>query len=103
MQVQINTDSNIEGNNALTQHIETVVRDALKRFGGRITRVEIHLSDENSNKKVGVDDKRCLMEVRLASLQPIVTTHHASTIELAVNGAAEIMIRTIDSTLGRLS
>jgi ribosome-associated translation inhibitor RaiA len=102
MKVQINTDSNIKGSNELTQYGEAIIRDILGRFSERITRVEIHLSDENSDNKSGIDDKRCLMEVRLANHQPIVSTHNAETIEKAIDGAAKLMVHTLDSTIGRL-
>jgi hypothetical protein len=44
MQIQINTDSNIEGNDRLAQQVEAAVRDALDQFSAQITRVEVHLS-----------------------------------------------------------
>ncbi len=101
MQVQINTDHNIEGNNAMAQEVEGVVRGTLDRFSEQITRVEVHLSDENSEKKSGTRDKRCLLEARLAHRQPIVVSHQAATLEQAVDGATEKMKRSLDSTLGR--
>lgn len=101
MLVQISTDKNIQGDNALTQRIEAVVRDTLDRFGEQITRVEVHLSDENSDSKLGTSDKRCLVEVRLAGRQPIAVSHQAPTLEQAVVGAAERMERSLASTLGR--
>lgn len=99
---QINTDSNIEGHDELVQQVEAVVRGALDRFSEQITRVEVHLSDENSDKKFGTDDKRCLLEARLAGLQLIAVSHQAATLEQAVDGAAEKLKRSLDSTLGRL-
>lgn len=102
MQVQINTDSNIEGNEALAQQVESAVRGTLDRFSEQITRVEVHLSDENSGDKFGTKDKRCLLEVRLASRQPIVVSDQAATVEEAVDGAAQKMKHSLDSTLGRL-
>lgn len=101
MQIQINTDRNIEGREALALRVEAVVRGVLERFGDRITRVEVHLGDENAHKP-GADDKRCLMEARAAGLQPIAVSHHAPAIELAVDGAAEKLARSLDSVLGRL-
>jgi predicted component of type VI protein secretion system len=56
MQVQINTDHNIDGHEKHAAQIRSVVESALKRFSDRITRVEVQLSDENSNKKVGDED-----------------------------------------------
>ena len=102
MIIQVNTDSNIEGNRELAQQIKTVVENSLERFGGQITRVEVHLSDENSDKKFGTEDKRCLLEARLAGLQPLAVTHEAATLEEAVEGAVEKLKRSLDSTLGRL-
>ncbi|MGE0554614.1 MAG: HPF/RaiA family ribosome-associated protein [Gemmatimonadales bacterium] len=102
MQIQINTDGNVEGNERLAGQVKAVVRDALERFSAQITRVEVHLGDENSDKKFGTDDMHCLLEVRLAGLQPISVRHRAATLEQAVDGAAEKMTRSLDSTLGRL-
>ncbi len=102
MQIQVNTDSNVEGSEGLTEQVVAVVRAAMDRFGEHITRIEVHLSDENSDKKSGADDKRCLLEARLAGLQPISVSEVAATLEQAVDGAVDKLARSIDSTLGRL-
>ena len=102
MKIQFNTDSNVDGNEQLAREVEAVVRNTLDRFSAQITRVEVHLSDENSDKKFGTEDKRCLLEARLAGLQPIAVTHQGGTLMEAVDGAAEKMQRSLDSTLGRL-
>ncbi len=102
MQIQINTDRNIEGHEALAAQVSGVVKSALSRFSDRISRVEVHLNDENSNKKGGNDDIRCMMEARLEGRQPIAVTHQAATVEQAVDGAADKLTRLIESTLGRL-
>jgi ribosome-associated translation inhibitor RaiA len=101
MQIQINTDRNIEGREALATQVRGVVEGALSRFSAHITRVEVHLSDENSHKS-GQNDKRCMMEARLEGRQPIATTHQAATLDQAVDGAAGKLTRLIESTLGRL-
>jgi hypothetical protein len=102
MLIQVNTDHNITGEAALIAEVETAVEQTLGRFGDRITRVEVHLSDENSDKKSGAEDMRCLLEARLVGLQPISLSHRAATVMQAVEGAAEQMERSLDSTLGRL-
>lgn len=103
MQIQINTDGNIDGHEQLAQQVEAVVRDGLQRFTAKLTRVEVHLSDENSDKKSGAEDKRCLLEARLADLLPIAVSHEAATIEQAVDGAVERLTHSLEGTLGRLS
>jgi ribosome-associated translation inhibitor RaiA len=101
MLIKINTDDNIDRPDALAEQIEATVRDVLDRFADQLTRVEVHLSDENSDKKSGSDDIRCLLEARLAGLQPVAVTDSAATVEQAVDGAVRKMRRSLDSTLGR--
>ena len=100
MQVQVSTDHNIVGHEAFTDEVRGIVESALTRFSDRITRVEIHVSDENSSKG-GQDDKRCMLEARLEGRKPIAVTHQASTLVEAVRGAADKMMRLIENTMGR--
>lgn len=102
MQIQINTDRNVEGHEALAAQVSGVVESALSRLSDHITRVEVHLSDGNSDKKGGNDDIRCMMEARLEGRQPLAVTHQAATLDQAVDGAADKLTRLIESTLGRL-
>lgn len=101
MHIQVNTDSNIEGHETLAAQVGGTVESALSRFNDHITRVEVHLSDENGGKS-GQDDMRCMMEVRLEGRRPIGVTHQAATLGQAVDGAADKLTRLIESTLGRL-
>ena len=102
MQIQMNTDANIEGHEAMATQLSSVVEKALKHVSDHITRVEVQLSDENSDKKGGNDEMRCVMEARLEGRQPVAVTHHAATVDQAVDGAADKLTRLIESTLGRL-
>lgn len=101
MQVHIKTDHNIEGHETLAAQVCGVVESALTRFSDRITRVEVHLSDENSHKR-GDNDKRCVMEARLKGRQPIAVTRQAATLTQAVSGTADKLAKLIENTLGRL-
>lgn len=101
MQVQINTDRNIENQEALATQVSGVVESALSRFSDSITRVEVHLSDENSDKKGGNANMRCVMEARLEGRQPVAVTHQASTLDQAVDGAADKLTSMIESTVGQ--
>lgn len=102
MQVQFNTDESVEGHEELGRHAESVVRKALDRFGDQVTRVEIHLSDVNG-QKAGDNDKRCLIEARIAGRQPIAVTEQANSVHQAIDGAAHKIKRSLDSTLGKLA
>ena len=101
MQIQIHTDSNIEGRAELATEFRIVVEDALSRFRDHIIRVEVHLSDENRNKG-GRDDKHCVMDAHLKGRPSIVITDRAATVDQAVDGAASKLKKAIESSLGRL-
>lgn len=102
MKVQLNTDKHIQGDESLAQHVEQVVGEALARFGDRVARVEVHLSDANGGKG-GSNDKRCMMEARLEGLQPAAATADAPNVRAAINGAAKKLQRVLDSSLGKLA
>lgn len=101
MQININTDTTIERHSGLDDHVNSVVEAALHRFAEQISRVEVHLSDNNSQKSAD-GDNRCLMEARITGYQPIAVSSHAATLHQAIAGAAEKLKRAIDSALGRL-
>ena len=100
MQIQINTDHNIHGTEQLATQVKRVVSDTLSRFSDQITRVEVHLSDQNGNKR-GQSRKRCMMEVRHEHRYPTIVTHDATSLRQAIDGAADKLKRLIKSTLGR--
>ena len=101
MKIQLNTDVNIDGSEALAAHVRTTVQHALSRFSEHITRVEVHLSDENGAKS-GPQDHRCMLEARLEGRQPVAVTDHAATLAQSLNGAAQKLAHLLDKTLGRL-
>ncbi|MDZ7632844.1 MAG: HPF/RaiA family ribosome-associated protein [Gemmatimonadaceae bacterium] len=102
MQIQINTDNQLSSDEALRVQAEAILTHSLERFSDRITRAEVHLSDENSAAKSGSTDKRCVLEVRIVGRQPIAVTNGADTVEKALAGAARKMRTTLASTFDRL-
>jgi ribosome-associated translation inhibitor RaiA len=102
MLIQVNTDSHISGSRRLIDQVEAVVEGTLGRFGDRITRIEVHITDESSSSKSGDNDKRCVMEARLSGRRPISASHRAASLEQAVDGAANKLERALKRTLGRL-
>ncbi len=50
MKIQVNTDANIPGHAARVESVTRTIAHGLDRFSAAITRVEVHLSDENSTK-----------------------------------------------------
>lgn len=101
MTIQLNTDNNLSVHEAFGNKLEDLLSEELSRFSEHITRLEVHLSDENGSKD-GIHDKRCLLEARLESRQPMAVTALADTYELAVNNAIDKLKAALDTILGRL-
>lgn len=97
MQIQINTDNHIENSERLTNFFSNEVRNELERFDKLIIRVEVHFGDENS-EKFGKNDKRCLIEARIAKKEPIAVTDYADTIEKSFYNALKKVKRVLDNT-----
>ncbi len=102
MTIQFNTDKTISGDERRQKYYTSQIEEELTRYQSHITRIEIHLSDENGKKK-GQDDIRCLMEARLEGRQPIAVSNQADTIELAVSGAIDKLKASLSTIIDRLS
>jgi ribosome-associated translation inhibitor RaiA len=100
MKIQINTGHNIDGREAMSRHAESVVENSLSHLSSHVTRVEIHVSEEN-NEKGGIGDKRCVMEACLEHHQPIAVTAEAGSAHEAINDAAEKLKQALGHTIDR--
>ena len=101
MQFLLNTDPHTDGRHEMALHLESVVHDALDRFGEAITRVEAHLSDANSHNKAGPDEIHCTLEARLVGLDPVVVKDHADNAHQAIRGAMGKLQRAVSTTLAK--
>lgn len=101
MIIQFNTDNNTEGTERANSYFSSLLEKKLDRFMALITRLEVHLSDENG-KKEGANDKRCLLEARIEGRKPIAVTNNGNTYEKALAGAIEKLTASLDKIHGRM-
>lgn len=100
MHVEVNTGNGVENTESLQRWATDHLVETLDRFQQDITGIEVQLTDENQSKS-GVDDKRCMLEARLAHHQPIAVNHHAETQDDAFRGAARKLLHALDHILGK--
>ena len=100
MQVQFNSDSSIMGTENVAERIEAAVRSKLARFEDKLTRLEIHVRDENGAKG-GADDKACTIEARPAGGRAIGVTEHADTVDAAARKAAGTLAQRLERHFGK--
>ena len=70
MQFQFNSDSSVMGTANVAERIEAMMRTKFAWFEDRLTRIEVHVSDENGRKH-GSDDKTCTIEARPRGGRPV--------------------------------
>ena len=101
MTIKINTDKTHSTDKRSTDFFIALINETLQRFESHITRVEVHLKDENGNKE-GFNTVSCLLEARLEGRKPIAITNQANTIDLALNGAIIKIKNALKKILGKI-
>lgn len=101
MQIQVNTDNFIHGDERVIEVSENAVRTGLDIFAYRLTRVEVHLKDQNADKH-GPEHIRCTMEARPRGMDPIAAHADAADIQAALKGAAKTLRGRLSSAFQKL-
>lgn len=101
MQFHLVTDNHIHGGEHLNSEVQSSVEAALERYAPQLTRVDVHLADDNGQKG-GQGDKRCTIEARLSGLSPIAASNHADDLIQAVDGALDKLVAQLEHKLGKL-
>ena len=102
MTIQLNADHNLTISKEYSQKLTGILSEELDRYSENLTRLEVHLSDENSHKD-SKNDKRCLLEARLKGRQPVAVSDTGDTYDFAVDGAVDKLKAMLDTILGRIT
>ncbi|MEL7483739.1 MAG: HPF/RaiA family ribosome-associated protein [Planctomycetota bacterium] len=79
-----------QSSQSLDEKIKQSLESTLGHLADKLTRVEVHLGDENAHKS-GPADKRCLIEARPKGLDPIaVETHGEDLYDTFEEGARKL-------------
>lgn len=101
MKIQFNTDKTVSGEERNEKHFSSMIEHGLKRFEMHLTRVEVHMSDENGSKD-GPKDKKCSLEARVEGRQPVAVTCIDDKLEKAVSGAIDKLKSALDKVVGKM-
>lgn len=101
MKIQFNTDKNIEGKVELETFVSEKISNSLKHFTENITRIEVHLSDQNSHKD-SEDDIQCKMEARIQNMQPVMVISKSGSREKAIDIALDKMKARLSTIIGKM-
>jgi len=101
MQVQVNTGNGVDNKESLERWAAGFLNEELARFRQDLTRVEVQLNDESAGRS-GPADLRCMLEGRLTGHEPVAVNHRGQTMDEAIRGATQKLVRAIEHTLGKL-
>jgi ribosome-associated translation inhibitor RaiA len=101
MQILLHADPHTDGSAPMAEHLQQVVKDALDRFGERVTRVEAHLSDANGPTKTSSDGIHCTLQARLVGEEPVVVKEHAANAHQAIAGAVRKLKRAVGTAIAK--
>ena len=101
MLIQVRTDNHLPNTEEFADRVRDEVEGAFgDRYHGQVRRVEVYVQDINGHKH-GVD-KRCSIEASLDGHAPVTAEHKAPSVDEAVSGAVDKILRGLEHTLGRL-
>lgn len=101
MHIQVNSDNFINGDERVIEVAEAAVRSDLEHFEDRLTRIEVHLKDQNGEKH-GPDHIRCTIEARPRGLAPVSAHDDGADIPAALKGAAKKLKARLSSEFEKL-
>lgn len=101
MIIQLNADKNLTIHTEYENQIIEKLSKELHRFTEHITRLEVHLSDENGNKS-GIDDKKCVLEAKIEGRPPIAVSSLGQNYDLAINSTIDKLKSSLTTIVGKL-
>ena len=101
MKVHVHTDRNLVIDAELEARIASNAGAALAKFGPRIIRVDLHLTDQSAGRKAG-EHVRCRAEAHPSGLPPVTVTHDAADAKAALDGGIADLVSALGQTLSRV-
>lgn len=101
MQIQLHTDHHTDGSQSMAEHVETTVRAALGRFGARVARIDVFLSDADGSAKSGAGAIHCVLDARLVGLEAVVVSELAPNSHQAIQSGVRKLKRAVGAALSK--
>ena len=91
-----------QSSDSLDERIREQLTTTLGHLTDKLTRVEVHLGDENAHKS-GPADKRCLIEARPKGLDPIAVETHGEDLYQTFEEGARKLKRAVSNRFDKLN
>ena len=101
MKVMVGFEAGLQRGQSQITHVESALREALARFGERVTRVEAHLADADGQARSQPGAIHCTLQASLVGLEPEVASAEADNVHQAVQLALDRLKRAVGSALAK--
>ena len=101
MIIQLNADNNLVIHEAYGTAIKDVLTKELNHFKEHISRLEVHLSDENGGKG-GPNDKRCALEARIENRSPVIVSAEGDTHDQSIKAASIKLKHALETVISKM-
>ena len=101
MIIQLNADRSLSISEEYAEKLNGVIKKDLDRFADLLTRVEMHLADENADRKTK-EDKKCTLEAKLKTKHPVAVSAAGDTYDRAVVNALHKLKASLDTAVGKM-
>lgn len=102
MLIQIDSDNGTAVTEAAIEGITAELETALARFADRLTRVEVHLTEETA-PHAPERSVKCTIEARPSRQEPLAITAHAHDVAAALREGTHKVIAALDTRFGKTS
>lgn len=99
MKIEINPSDGADTSTAIEQHVRSKLSGVERRFGERITVVEVYMKDTNSDK--GGIDKICTLEAHPGGLKPVAVEATDADLYTAIHQAAKKLEKAMEHRISR--
>lgn len=101
MQILLHGDTNSDGSRAMAEHVEDVVNGALGRFGARVTRVEVHLSDADGPVSARAGSIHCAMQAHVTGHETLFVTERGDNAHRAIEAGVRKLKRAVGASIAK--
>lgn len=102
MDFLFNTGNKVEADaRRMGNHFEARFRERLGRFEQRLSRIEVHVGDNDGTRREGPAGIEATIEARPYNGQPLTASDRAATAEDAIGSALQKLVSRLDATFGK--
>lgn len=101
MQIHLHSDRHGDGSQAMVEHVEDALNGALGRFGERVSRVDVQLSESAAPARWVKGAIHCTLEAHVSGLEVLFVAAQATSAHGALEAGVRKLKRAVGASIAR--